>query len=123
MPHQLLGILHLLAVLGDTHVDLLRILLDQAQCCRGMTVIAGAQLLPGELGHLVDQLGIKKTLIFGLGLVGLGHERGHGLRIGNSFIHREGQAQERLKVRAETARVVATNRIGHLSEGLRYVFR
>jgi hypothetical protein len=47
-------------------------------------------LLPGELGHLVHQLGIEKTLIFGLGLVSLGHERGHGLRIDNSFIHREG---------------------------------
>jgi hypothetical protein len=33
------------------------------------------------------------------------------------------QAQERLKARVVTARVVATNRIEHLSEGLRYVFR
>jgi hypothetical protein len=33
------------------------------------------------------------------------------------------RTQERLKARAETARVVATNRIRHLSEGLRHVLR
>ncbi len=47
-------------------------------------------MLPGEFGHLVHQFRIEKTLIFGLGLVGLGHERGHGLRIDNSFIDGEG---------------------------------
>src|ERR1700722_8834246 len=86
MPHQLLGILHLLAVLSDAHVDLFRILLDQVQCLRS-SLITSTQLLPGELGHLMNQLGIEETLFFGLGLVGLGHEGGHGLRIDNSVIH------------------------------------
>jgi hypothetical protein len=89
MPHQLLGILHLFAILGDTHMDLLRILLNQVQSFRG-TAISGTQLLPSEFGHLVHQLGIEEALIFGLGLVSLGHEGSHGLWIGNSFIHGEG---------------------------------
>ena len=63
---------------------------DQAQSGRGMITIAGVQLLAGQLSHLVNQLGVEKTLFFGLGLVGLGHERGHSLRIGNSFIYGEG---------------------------------
>ena len=53
VPHQLFGVLHLLAVVGDTHVDLFRILLHQPKGGRGMIAITGAVLLPGELGHLV----------------------------------------------------------------------
>ena len=55
---QLFGVLQLFAVIGDTHVDLFRILLHQPQRSRGMITITGAVLLPGELGHLVYQLGV-----------------------------------------------------------------
>jgi hypothetical protein len=47
-------------------------------------------LLASKLGHLVNQLGVEEALFFGLGLVGFGHERGHSLRISNSFINGEG---------------------------------
>jgi hypothetical protein len=70
-------------------VDLFRILLYQVQCFRG-SGITGTQLLPGEFGHLMHQLGIEETLLFGLGLVGFGHEGGQGLLISNSFIYSEG---------------------------------
>ena len=50
-----------------------------------MVSVTGAVLLPGELGHLVHQLGIEKALFFGLRLLSFDDESRHRLRI-DSFI-------------------------------------
>jgi hypothetical protein len=55
-----------------------------------MIFVAGAELLPGQLGHVVYQLSVEKALFFGLSLVGLRYQRRHGLGIHDSIVHRIG---------------------------------
>ncbi len=72
----------------------------------GLLHVAGGVLLQAELGHLVDEFGVKVALLAGLGLIDFGFKRGDAFLVGGLL--RQGRTQRPELATAETRTRIQT---------------
>src|SRR5271154_4284676 len=87
VPHEDLGVLEPLAVVGHAYVNLGGVLLDGVDSARGLCGVACGQLPTGQLGHLVDELGVEEALLARTSLAGARLEGQQRLSIRDFLIY------------------------------------
>jgi hypothetical protein len=83
---ELLGVLQVIAVVGEVALNELRVLVDLPERRSGVVRIVGGELGGGLLGEAVDQLGVEEALLAWLGMGGAEFELGESLRSGDGFV-------------------------------------
>ena len=81
-----LGVLEALAVVGEVHVDELRVVVDLLQGGAGLVDVAVEHLFASELGHGVDEFGVEEALVARTGLLGAEFELGESFGAGKIFV-------------------------------------
>jgi hypothetical protein len=87
LVHEHLGVLDAFAVIGEIHVDQLRVVVDFLKGVTGLVDFAVEHLSSGNLGHGVDELGVEEALVAGASLLGSEFELGEGLGVGKVVVH------------------------------------
>jgi len=87
LVHEHLGVLDAFAVVGEIHVDQLRVVVDFLKGVTGLVDFAVEHLSSGNLGHGVDELGVEEALVAWAGLLGSEFELGEGLGVGKVVVH------------------------------------
>jgi hypothetical protein len=86
--HQHLGVLEAFRVLLEIHLDEMSVSINLLERCACLIVVAVDHLLDSDLGHCVDELGVKITLIARVRLLRAQLELAERLRIRSGFVNR-----------------------------------